>query len=108
MSVALVNYEMRRKNKQSSSNGTSAEVLMVRGGGSNRKGNGKHERSKFRLGLRDLKKNQCAFCKEIGYWKVSCLRIKDKKKESKTKVNLAQVMSIQAGTSLKVHLEGGE
>ena len=51
--------------------------------------------------FRDLKKNQRAFCKEIGYWKVDCPRIKDKgkKKESKTEANLAQVVSTQGGTS---------
>ena len=36
--AALVNYEMRREGKQSSSNGTSVEMLTVRGRGSNRKG----------------------------------------------------------------------
>ena len=67
MSAALVNYEVRRKDKQSSSNGTSAEALMVRGRGFKRKGKDKRERSKFRPGFKDLKKNQCAFCKEIGH-----------------------------------------
>ena len=38
VSAALVNYEVRRKDIQSSSNGTSAEVLMVRDRGSNQKG----------------------------------------------------------------------
>ena len=79
MPVAFVNYEVKRKDKQSSSNGTSAKVLIVRGRCSNRKGKGKHERSKSRLGFRDLKKNQCAFCKKISHWKVDCPRIKDKK-----------------------------
>jgi len=37
MSVALVNYEVKRKDKQFSSNGTSAEALMVRGRSSNRR-----------------------------------------------------------------------
>jgi len=40
VSGALVNYEVRRKGKQSSSNGTSVEALMVRGRCSNRKGKG--------------------------------------------------------------------
>ena len=34
VSAALVNYEVRRKDKQSSSNGTSVEALTVRGRGS--------------------------------------------------------------------------
>ena len=51
MSASLVNYEVRRKDKQSSSNGTSAEALMVKGIGSNRKGIGERKRSKCRPGL---------------------------------------------------------
>ena len=85
VSAALVNYEVRRKDKQSSSNGTSAEALMTRGRGSNRKSKGKRQRLESRPGFRDMKKNQCAFCKEIGYWKIDCPKIKNKnKKESKT------------------------
>ena len=45
-----------------------------------------------------MKKNQYAFCKELGRWKVNCPKIRDKK-ETKAEVNLAQVISIQAGTS---------
>ena len=57
VSAALVNYEVRRKDKQSSSNGTSAEALMLRGRGFNRKGKGKRQRSESRPGFRDLKNN---------------------------------------------------
>ena len=49
--------------------------------------------------FRDLKKNQCAFCKVIGHWKVDCSRIKDKSKESKTEANLAQMVSTHVSTS---------
>jgi len=84
----------------STSEGTSAKELMVRGRGSNLKGKGERERSKFRPGFRDLKKNQCDFCKEIGHWKVDYPKIKDKnKKETKTEANLAQVVSTQVSTS---------
>ena len=38
VSAALVNYKVRRQDKLSSSEGTLAETLMVRGRGSNRKG----------------------------------------------------------------------
>ena len=68
--AALVNYEVRRKDKQSSSKGTTAEVLMVRGRCSTRKGKNERERSESRPGFRDLKKNQCAFCKEIEHWRL--------------------------------------
>ena len=77
---------------------------MVRGRGSNQKDKGIYKRSKSRLGFRDLKKNQCAFCKELGYWKVDCPRIKDKNKgkESKTEVNLTQVINTQSGCTSQV------
>ena len=95
VSAALINYEVRKKDKQSSSNGTSTEELMVRGRSSNRNGKGERERSKFRPGFRDLKKNQCTFCKELGHWKIDYPRIKDKNKgkESKTEGNLKQVIN---------------
>jgi len=51
----------------SSSNGTSAKALMVRGRGSNQKDKGERERSKFRPSFRDLKKNQYTFYKKLGY-----------------------------------------
>ena len=63
VSAALVNYKVRRKDKQSSFSSTSAEALVVRGRGSNQKGKDKRERFKSRPGSRYLKKNQCAFVK---------------------------------------------
>ena len=89
VSAVLVNYEARRKDKQFFSNSTSAETLMVIGRDSNRKGKCERQRSEIRSGFRDLKKNQCAFYKEIGHLKVDCPRIKDKSKKSKTEANLA-------------------
>ena len=91
---------MRRKDKQSSFKSTSVEVLMIKGKSSSKKGKGNHDRSKSRPSFRDLKKNQFAFSMELGHWKVDCSRIKDKKKESKTEANLAQVINIQTVTSL--------
>jgi len=67
VSTALVNYEVRRQDRLSSHRSTSAEALAVRGRYSNRKGKGDRERSKSRPDFRDLKKNQCAFCKELGH-----------------------------------------
>jgi len=87
---ALVNHELRRKDKESSKS-TSTEVLMVKSISSSRNGKGDRGRSKTRPDFRDLKKNQYAFCKELGYWKVDCPRIKDK--ELKIKANLVQVVS---------------
>ena len=80
MSATLVNYEVRKKNKQFSANSTSAEALIVRGRGSNHKVKGIRGRSTSRVGFKALKKNQYTFCKEVGHWKVDCPTIKDKKK----------------------------
>ena len=99
VSTALVNYEVKRKNKLSSFGSTSVEALAVRGRSFNRKGKGDRERSKSRKDFRDLNKNQCTFCKELAYWKIDCPKIKGKKKESKTEVYLAQVVSTHASTS---------
>jgi len=78
--TALVNYEVRRKDKQFSSKSTLAEAMTARGMCSNhRKGNGDFEKSKIG-GREDLEKNQGAFCREEGYWKMNCPKIKPKKK----------------------------
>jgi len=97
--AALVNYKVKRKNKESSSNGILTEALTVRGRGSNRKGKGERERSKSRSGFKNLKENLCAFCKELGHWKIDCPMIKNKNKESKTKANLARVINTQSGST---------
>ena len=78
---------------------TSTEALAVRDRGSNRKGKGDRGRSKSRLDFKDLKKNQCAVCNELGRWKVDCLKAKDKMKESKTEAKLARVVNTHASTS---------
>ena len=67
MSVALVNYEVRRQDRLSSSGRTTIEALAVRGKSSNRKGRGDQGRSKSRSGFRGLKKNQCVLYKELGH-----------------------------------------
>ena len=94
VSSALVNHELRRKDKEFS-NITSAESLTVKGKSFSRKGKGDRHRSKSKIDFRDLK-NQCAFCKELAYWKVDCPRIKDK---SKPETNLAQMVRTQAGST---------
>jgi len=99
VSTALVNYEVRKQDRLSSSGSTTVEALAVKGRSFNRKGRGDQGRSKFRSAFRDLKKNQCALCKDLGHWKVDCPKAKGKKKEPMTKVNLAQVISTHASTS---------
>jgi len=92
VSAALVSYEVRRQDRLSSSRSTTAEALTVRGRSSNRKGRGDQGRSKSRSGFRDLKRNQCALCKELRHWKVDCPKAKDKK-EPMTEANFAKVVS---------------
>ena len=81
-------FFIRRQDKLSSPEGTSAEVLAIRGRSSDRKDKGDRGRSKSKLDFRDLKKNQCAFWKELGHEKIDCPKTKGKKK-SKTEANLA-------------------
>ena len=64
-----------------------------------RKGKEVRGRSKSRSGYRDLRRNQCAFCREIGHWKEECPKAKGKKVESKTEANLAKVVITQSSTS---------
>ena len=66
VSVAFVNYEVRRKDRKSHSNSTSAVAMMVKGRSSSQKGKDNRGRSKSKVGFKDLKKNQCAFCKELS------------------------------------------
>ena len=99
MSSVLASYETRRKERHSSQSSSSAEALEVRGMGSSRKGKEERGRSKSRPGFRDLKRNQCAFCREIGHWKVDCPKFKGKKKESKAEANLSKVTNTQRSSS---------
>ena len=59
---ALTNYDLRRKDKETSRASTSGEALSTRGRSPYPKG-GNRGRSKSR-GRHQLAKNQCAFCKE--------------------------------------------
>ena len=95
MSSALSSYETRKKERHPSQSSSSAEALEVRSRSSSRKGSDERGRSKSRSGYRDLRKNQCAFCREIGHWKVDCPKFKGKKKESKAEANLAKVTNTQ-------------
>jgi len=57
VSAALVNYQVRRHDRLSSSESTTTEALTVRGKSSNRKGRGDRGRSKSISSFRSLKKN---------------------------------------------------
>ena len=63
-----MNHKMRRKDKESSFNNTSAEALTARGINFNYR-NGKGDLKKFKIGIREeLKKNHYAFYKEERHW----------------------------------------
>jgi len=100
VSAALVSYEVSRQDRLSSSGNTTAEALAVRGRSSNRKGRDNQGRLKSKSGFRDLKRNQCALCKELGHWKVDCPKAKGKKMESKTETNLAQADGSDSDSSV--------
>ena len=100
VSAALVSYEARRHDRLSSSGNTTAEALAVRGRSSNRKGREDQGRSKSRSCFRDLKRNQCAVCKELGRRKVDCPKAKGKKMELNTGANLAQVDGSDSDSSV--------
>ena len=70
--------------------------MTVRGRSFSRKGRDQG-RSKSRSGFRDLKRKQCALCKELGHWKVDCPKAIGKK-ELMTEAN-PQVVSTQVSTS---------
>ena len=70
VSAALVSYEVRRQARVSSSGNTTVETLAVRGRSSNRKRSDDQGRSKSRSGFKNLKRNQCALCKELGTGKL--------------------------------------
>ena len=63
VSVALVNYEVKRQDLLSSSRSTIAEALVVKDRSLNRKGRGDQGRSKSRSGFRDLKKTSTPYAK---------------------------------------------
>jgi len=97
VSVALVNYELRKNNKESSIS-TSTEALTAREVSFNhRKGKGNFEKSKTD-GREDLKKNQCAFCKEEEHLKIDCSKLKTK--ESKSEINVAMANSNDFDSSI--------
>ena len=88
VSDAFVNYKVRRKDKQSTSSSTKAKAITAREMSSNYlKGKGELKKSKSG-GREDLKKNQCALCREEGHLKIDYTKIKLKKRESKSEANI--------------------
>jgi len=106
VSAALVNYEVRRQNRLSSSGSTTTEALAVRGRSSNRKGRGDQGRSKFRSDFKDLKRNQCALCKELENRKADYPKAKGKKKESMTEANSHRWSVLMPGGWIGLRLIG--
>ena len=94
---ALVNLELRRKDKEASSS-TSAEVLTVRG---KKSGDGKLK-LKSKSGRFDVEKDQCAFCKQHGHWKSNCAELQKKMKQKGNQpleVNIAKSTDMEDSDS---------
>ncbi|WCJ40144.1 Gag polyprotein [Euphorbia peplus] len=70
----------RKKDKKESSSGA-VEALVMRGR-FQKKGKGKNERSKSRVG-----KDECAFCREKGHWKKDCPKLKHNSGKGKAVVD---------------------
>ena len=66
VSAALVNYKVRRKDKQSFFKSTIAEAMTTRGMSFNHR-KGKREFGKFKTGDHKDLKNHCAFFREKGH-----------------------------------------
>ena len=86
---------MRRKGKESCSSSTITEALTAREIDFNHR-KGKGDIGKSKTGSReDLKKNQCAYYKEVGHKKIDCLKLTTKK-ESKSESKI--VMAVGNGS----------
>ncbi|KAM2047258.1 hypothetical protein ACFX1T_005942 [Malus domestica] len=92
MSNALMNYEMRHRDKNHDS---TSEALFVRGRSSERISSSSRKKSQSRprgnsKGRKTLEMDECAFCHNKGHWKKDCPRLKTKGKES-SEANVAEV-----------------
>jgi len=68
LTAALVNLELRRRDKECSTCDTSTEVLTARGSSPNRKRENQQKSNwNPRVYNRKLEKGQCTFCKEKGH-----------------------------------------
>ena len=82
-------HKVRRKDKESSSSSTTTEALTAKRNGF-QSSRGKGDIGEFTTDSYKLGKNQCAFCKKEGHWKIDYPRLK-KEKGQKSDANFAQV-----------------
>ncbi|KAM1980190.1 hypothetical protein ACFX15_036829 [Malus domestica] len=92
VSNALMNYEMRHRDKHHDS---TSEALFVRGRSSERKSSSSRKKSHSRpkgnsKGRKTLENDECAFYHNKGHWKKDCPKLKTKGKES-FEANIAEV-----------------
>ncbi|KAM1114767.1 hypothetical protein PS1_005441 [Malus domestica] len=92
VSNALMNYEMRHRDKNHDS---TSEALFVRGRSSERRSSSSRKKSQSRprgnsKGRKPLEMDECAFCRNKGHWKKDCPKLKTKGKES-SEANVAKV-----------------
>ena len=105
VTTALVNLELRRKDKESFS-ATLAKALTVRGRSPNqREKNRDRSKSRSKFGNHSLTRDQCTFCKQNEHWKKECseLKKKNKLKEKSVKpseVNVAKLDENESDSSI--------
>ncbi|KAL6226184.1 hypothetical protein ACLB2K_000147 [Fragaria x ananassa] len=83
VSNALMNYEIRHADKQSSA--STSDCLVVRGRAVERKNYGGKKKFHSRprgnsKNRRSLGRDECAFCHEQGHWKKDCPKLKNRNK----------------------------
>lgn len=92
VSNALMNYEVRHKDKYDSTSST-LEALVVRGRSLERKRFGGRKKSGSRGTSKDKKRlgrDECAFCHNKGHWKNDCPKLRNKGASSSANVVLAE------------------
>jgi len=91
VSAALMNHEVRKKDKKSSSSSTTAEVLTARGMSSNHR-KGKGDVGKSMTGNHKLRKNQCAFCKKKNIGRLIVQGSRMKRDRNQKQISHSQMM----------------
>lgn len=92
VTTVLSNYELRRKDKQSSRN-ASSKALLTRGRNLNQSGKDNRSWSKNRSRKPIISMDQYRRCKKHGHWKVDCLENKSKNKGKMAELSEANIVT---------------
>ena len=93
---ALVSYELRRKDKESSGS-ASGEALAVRGRSPTKQGGQDRSRSKSKSGKPRVAKDQCFKCNMHGHWLKDCPENQKNKEKRKSVQNMEMNVVISEG-----------